>query len=103
MNEFDRNRAASFEMERRRAHSRGLVADGGPRVEPAFAAGADRYNARSANVYRQASPVREVGSRTAWRRPDVEASAAFQTANTAATKKDLRKSESIPDKKVQFK
>lgn len=91
--EFDRRRAESFEMERRRAHSRPLHetvvhhrVDPVPQPMPY-----DRYNARSANaIVRQSSPVREIGSRVAWKRPDERS---FTTANTAATRNDLRKSE----------
>lgn len=66
-----RRRHDSFELERRRAHSRGLHETVVHRVEP-VPAFEGRYAARSANAFvRQASPVREpVGSRIAWRRPD---------------------------------
>jgi hypothetical protein len=68
-----RRRHDSFELERRRAHSRGVAETIVHRVEPVGVQTYDhRYQSRSANAFvRQASPVREpVGSRIAWKRPD---------------------------------
>ena len=73
-----RRRADSFELERRRVHSRGVVESAAfvdRRVEPLGPPGIpayDRYATRSANAYRPGSPVRDPlvgGPRVAWKGP----------------------------------
>jgi hypothetical protein len=75
-----RRRADSFELERRRVHSRGVVESAAfvdRRVDPlgpppGGITAYDRYATRSANAYRAGSPVREPlvgGPRVAWKGP----------------------------------